>query len=586
MTNKHPSPPGQQSWAYLFEAKGIQRYIFDSGPLRDLIGASDLVAGLAASDTDDKIGLLLKNLGLTTEVWFSRRAGGAFCLHANNPDVLNRIRLAWQLFVGLNAPGLEFEDAGPIAVDTVQSLRQTIYNRGGGVRQNMAAGLLPTGHPYTAFNPRTGRVVTKLYLYANRNSADIVPADMVTQPQRDNAQQLIRLQRDGKLDRVARRFVSPGQETRNDQPVVFPRNLDPREGDELENPLFPFCGEDRRIAVVHADLSGLGEVFRTAATSAADENTLLSLATAIEAIITDAARSATSAVLLPACQPWPNAKAVQQWVVPARPVLLGGDDITVLVRADLAIPFTQHLLAKIEELSAQTLRQQAKALSGLPPRLSACAGIAILQAGQPFSMASALAESLCSHAKKAAKFKPSGEARSTPYRSFLAFHVCQSTLREEYTAIRQRELTTKQAGIAPISLTGNPYCLTSFENADEPGGIWLIDALSQLAKSLDQARFGRGKLLEVGALLFENVGAAGDRFLRWQKILQARSPHTFSTVLAALARFQCQPDATGYVPAKDLAQCIGPILDALELVDIGAVPMADRALTGGAAHAS
>jgi hypothetical protein len=34
---------------YLFEVKGIQRYVFDSGLLRDVVGASDLVAGLVKS---------------------------------------------------------------------------------------------------------------------------------------------------------------------------------------------------------------------------------------------------------------------------------------------------------------------------------------------------------------------------------------------------------------------------------------------------------------------------------------------------------------------------------------------------------
>src|SRR6266446_2330870 len=71
-------------FAYLFEAKGIQRYILDSGPLRDLVGASDLVAGLASSDENDLIAEVLRALGVHAEgVNFSRRAGGAFCIHGN-----------------------------------------------------------------------------------------------------------------------------------------------------------------------------------------------------------------------------------------------------------------------------------------------------------------------------------------------------------------------------------------------------------------------------------------------------------------------------------------------------------------------
>lgn len=37
------------SYAYLFEAKGIQRYIFEGGKLKDMAGASELVAALCRS---------------------------------------------------------------------------------------------------------------------------------------------------------------------------------------------------------------------------------------------------------------------------------------------------------------------------------------------------------------------------------------------------------------------------------------------------------------------------------------------------------------------------------------------------------
>jgi hypothetical protein len=62
----------------------------------------------------------------------------------------------------------------------------------------------------------------------------------------------------------------------------FPRHFEPADADP-NNPAFPFRRNDRRVAVVHADLSGLGQFFRT---------------TAIETI-ENAARRARRTVLLP-----------------------------------------------------------------------------------------------------------------------------------------------------------------------------------------------------------------------------------------------------------------------------------------------
>lgn len=518
------TPP--EHWAYLWEAKGVQRYVFDSGPLRDAIGASDLVAGLAAGD-GDLIGRVLSALALTDRVRFSRRAGGAFCLHADNREILQRVRALWRLTAAREAPGLEFAESGPIRADNEIAALKTAYRSGGAIRDNAAAALPPTGHPFTVFNPRTGRVVTGLYAYGT----DIVPVDGVTAAQRRRAQALIGDQAACRLDRVAQRFLAEENHKKDGLTVVFPRNFEADEEDEKSNPLFPFIDDDRRIAVIHADLSGLGEIFRKATDAATGAQGVLDEGARIESIVVGAAQAAAATVLLPHCRAWPDAEKPKQYVMPARPVLLGGDDITILVRADLALPFAERLLAEIESRSGRTL--------------SACAGIAVINAAQPFSMAGALAESLCKYAKKSAK-----GGRSAPYPSFLAFHAAQSTLREEYDAVLARELTTPNN----IIQTGNPYQLGV-------GGGQKTDDLRALVHALDAAPAGRGKLLEVGKLLFGDTQKAEEAFNRWRKVVQAENPEAWKRMEEALRVF---------APDLALSAVIGPVLDALELIDLGA----------------
>ncbi|MFI4996046.1 MAG: hypothetical protein ACHQAQ_09715 [Hyphomicrobiales bacterium] len=587
------APPAESHHAYLFEAKGIQRYIFDSGPLRDLVGASDLVAELAASpegareDADDVlrteaaselvaetgydlIGKVLWALGVEERgaTRFSRRAGGAFCLHSDSPATLDRVRALWRLVVGLHCPGLEISDSGQVSArDEIDALNSA-YEAGSAVRTNTTAELPPTGHPFTAFNPRTGRLATRLYAYwdSGRKVDDVSAVDVVTEAQRRRGQRLQDIER---LDGAARRFL--GRETRKaGRPYVFPRNLDPDEGDSRENPLFPFRDEeDSRIGIVHADLSGLGQIFQSATDPAKvrDAAVVLEIATAIERIIEGAAQEATRNVLLPAARAWPPGRPagsaeIVQHVVPARPVLLGGDDITILVRGDLALPFTHLLLAEIEKRSEEKFKALKDAVAkncpalALPDRLSACAGVAIVKAGQPFLMSNALAESLCKFAKTSAKSDPEGRAREAPYPSFLAFHVAQSTLREEYRDILDREMTA-----GDVRLTGNPYRVGTASD----GGEHAFAHLLKLAEALLAAPRGRGKLIEAGALIFDDAAAARAAWIRWREVLHADNEDGG----AALHRVD---EALASIAGADVFEkALGVVSDALELVDLGSV---------------
>lgn len=544
-----------QEYAYLFEAKGIQRYIFDSGPLRDLVGASDLVAGLASSGDPDPSGLLqqaLSALDLQGSIGFSRCAGGSFCAHSDDVLSLQRLRGLWRLAVGLRCPGLELSDAGPVAGDgPIEALRNA-YDAGGAVRENTAAELPPAGHPLAAFNPRTGRLMTARY----KHGQDLVPVDVVSGAHRARAQEL---QHSRDPDSVARRFLARLTHE-DDKPFVFPRNLERDEEDTFANPAFPFLKEDQRIAVVHADLSGLGQIFQRATQAATRRQTMLQLAMAIERAIEAAARAATKELLLPKAMPWPSTSA-RQHIIPARPVVLGGDDITILVRADLALPFAQRLLIDIEQQSASSLAELSRHLGSeaaalkLPERLSACAGIAVVKAGQPFLMANELAESLCSFAKRSAKFTMSGAERKPPYPALLAFHNAQSTLQQHYQTILGQEMTAPGG----IRLTANPYLVG---RSDSETASCEYDRLLALARALDGVPQGRGKLLEAARFLFEDKQAAQESWKRWREVLS--SEQEGRDALADIDRLLAPG---GQEP--ELEQAIGVISDALELIDCG-----------------
>ena len=306
--------------------------------------------------------------------------------------------------------------------------------------------------------------------------------------------------------------------------------------------------------MIHADLSGLGQAFRAISRAVADRQSLFKAAADIETLVRAAVRAASRQWLLPAAEPHQSGSIS---VIPARPIVLGGDDITVIMRADVALPFTKTLLAEIERLSADSVA--ACAIPGLNNRLSACAGIALVKVGQPFLMASALAESLCGFAKRAAKQGPA------PYPSFLAFHNAQSTLRESYDDLRLREMTTKVG-----MLTANPYLL-GLADAEATK----LEDLVKLVRVLAGAP-GRGNLITAGQQMFEEGAAArgGETWERWREVLAAREPKRLIEIDGVLANAGFRLNATE--PAGDWPAIAGIVSDALEWIDFGLAEALDK----------
>ncbi len=110
-------------------------------------------------------------------------------------------------------------------------------------------------------------------------------------------------------------------------------------------------------------------------------------------------------------------------LLPMRPIIIGGDDLTIIVRADLAIKFTQVYL---EEFENQTKEKGINEGNGL----TAAAGIAFVKEKFPFHYAVNLAEDLTSYAKN----------KSNREKSCLHFHLVKDSYIDDYDEVQEREL--------------------------------------------------------------------------------------------------------------------------------------------------
>lgn len=546
-------------YAYLFEAKGLQRYILDSGRLVDIIGGSDLIAELCGSDGDDLLGPVL-GAAEAGDLALSRRASAAFCLHAKDPDQLDRVRALWRLAVGLTRPGLPFVDVVEKGGSEMSALRAA-YRGQSGLRENAAAMLLPVGQPVTGSNRRTGRTA----VLRVREGDDIAMLDGVLLPVRRRGRQIARAASE---DRLARQFLPAPAEDGPDW--RFPRHFEPAEASP-DNPAFPFPGDDRRVGVVHADLSGLGQVFRNLTNTADSAAKVLEAAKAIEDAIARAAAAATAEVLLPAAVSHAEAKLFRSLlglgekaklpeklrIIPARPVVLGGDDLTLLVRADLALPFAKALLTAIERETGAVL--PGLGIPGAPDHLTACAGVAIVGAGHPVLAGNTLAEGLCGFAKsevKAQAGKDEAGRQRLPV-SAMAFAVVTATTDTGYDDYRQQELvlgTTEQG--EPVVASAAPYRL-----GDAAGPK--VDGLMALARALD-AIPGHGKLHEAIAERRMNKAESQKLWRRFREVAAREDQDALDALIKALA-------AMGSTDEANFDMALPFLNDALEVIDIKAL---------------
>lgn len=208
------------------------------------------------------------------------------------------------------------------------------------------------------------------------------------------------------------------------------------------------------IAIIHADGNGLGQIVQSIGTNPEQFKDFSEKL--------DAATKASAVLAFESLKINPNG------FIPIRPIVLGGDDFTVICRADLALKYITEFIKQFEEKTSfiSKYKNEKKEKVFKFENLTACAGIAYIKSSFPFYYGYELAEALCSRAKKDAKkdLKDNEIAKSC-----LMFHKVQDSFTEDYDAIVKRELTPQK----DISFEFGPYYIK--DKKDETK--WLVDTL-------------------------------------------------------------------------------------------------------------
>ncbi len=442
-------------YVVLIETASNQRTIFQTNRLRENIGASQLVYRVGTEFVDDALAALKGQPGRVTPVV---SASGKAILMASDKDAAQEIIEHVTRRTLFECPGVIARGAhSGIETWTAKGLDQAIQ----AVHRelNEVASRLPSpvarfqrlpfvencassGYPAKAINPkaaRDGRPPAHSEVILARRREEVIKA----------AHERIGKATSFKLARSLETFEEAS------------------ENGEIGD----------WIAIVHADGNGLGQVFLNFSACVGKDATaeqyidaLMSFSKAVDDWSRTAARVAIQETW------WDIAKKVDKeerdrkgkaFFLPVAPVVLGGDDLTVICEGERAVRFAAAYLREFEEASRNAL---AGDLGKKVPRIgmafvAAAAGIAIVKPHFPFHRAYGLAEDLVKSAKTSKQ-----RFEKTPCSS-LDFQVVFDTSGGDLEPIRDR-MAVDGSG---ERLTMRPYVVTplsQLEGASPEAQLW------------------------------------------------------------------------------------------------------------------
>jgi len=148
-------------------------------------------------------------------------------------------------------------------------------------------------------------------------------------------------------------------------------------------------------------------------------------------------------------------------MLPLRPILLGGDDLTFVCDGRIALDLAETALGVFESEKSK--------IPHLDKPIRACAGVAIVRVRSPFIRAYQLAEKLCLSAKM--KSKASGGDHCA-----IDWHIGLGRPGDSLSELRDRHYKVARSDNSedsPMELTCRPYLLGCANNPEEESWRWL-----------------------------------------------------------------------------------------------------------------
>lgn len=373
---------------YLFEAKSIQDYLFSSGKMRDVVTASERLDNLIDSNQASLLYAVLDSAELDHDlldmekedtegcIHFIRCKGGAFYAYCRDKSKLLALRSAWSLAILQLFPGLVQCDA-LVSAEELDDALQKGHEQLAQAR-NKPAITLPLATAISQRSSRTGKQAVKISHREAGNETDALDIDT----------QMHRAYANASLKKASLAL----------QDKFTPAHL----GVSLKYESSFDTFEKRDLALIHIDGNGLGLLLIALKKQLEGKSeqqyrqAFRRFSAALEAATQAAAKEATAKVL-------PIVKSDEKSLVALRPIVLGGDDVTLFIKAEAALEFAETFCMAFARHSTIELAPLVNEYPDVPNQLSASGAIVYHKVNHPFMQMHHLVEDMCAYAKALTK---------------------------------------------------------------------------------------------------------------------------------------------------------------------------------------
>lgn len=400
---------------YLYGAavQGIQGFIFGTNKLKDIIGASELVESIC-----------------TTEFDGFRKSGESIVSAAGNIK-----------FIFNNKEACEY---------AVKEFPKQVMMLAPGVTISQA---VVTYNDDNNFEVAVNELETKLRAQRNKPSRSATLGLMGILRSRRTGLPVVEVKQIDKKDEYIdvaqkQKLEASGSTTIKLAKKNFKDNIDYK---KLVTEFKELTDKNDWIAVVHIDGNGLGQVIQNIGSRS---ELLKRFSSELDKATKDAAQMAYEAL-------YGYREIDKPSKIPMRPIVLSGDDHTIVCRADIALSYVEQFMRAFEGRSKSLLGGILRECDVEFDYLTACAGISYVKSKYPFHYAYNLSEELCSAAKKDAKLDKN--LKDDLPRSCVMFHKVQDSFTENYSEIVKRELSissTMSLSFGPYYFDGKTNCKT------------------------------------------------------------------------------------------------------------------------------
>ncbi len=396
---------------YGASVQGIQGFILQTNELKDIVGASELVEKICTTEFDEFCG--------TNENSILRAAGNIKHIFKSEEECKKAVR---------NFPRKVMEMAPGITISQA---------------------VVKMENDFADFSKAVDELEKRLHTQRNKPPQSLTIGLMGIHRSRKTGLPAVKEVNGDYLDiATSKKREKTNPESKNPTVKLCKKSfgMEGLKHDQIAYNIEDITEKNDWIAIIHADGNGVGKIVQKIGT---DEKQFRLFSKKLDDATKEAAQAAFNAVK-------DQFKDLKK--IPIRPVVLGGDDLTIICRGDFAITYTNAFLRSFEKSTQKHLGQillENNVFGNKENKLTACAGIAFIKSSYPFYYGYHLAEELCSVAKKDAKMKERMQNGLPP--SCLMFHKVQDSFVESYDDIVKRELMPRDS----ISFSYGPYYLES-----------------------------------------------------------------------------------------------------------------------------